>query len=1143
MCFRILVLLVFTNVAAGQEGTPYITYFDNTEGYEIQQWSICEDPHHQMLFANKKGILSYDGSTWSELRLPYIPYRLQSAHGDNRVFVLFEHAFGYLQRNSEGALEYVPMTFEGEVTSPLENIVLTDSLLLVFGPDEISCYALENLVLKFRYRSEQIGKFRGAIEGPDALYIQLDGGNMLYVAGDTLLPAGRIKNAVQEEILFTVPCDKDQVIAGTSDGGLYRFDGNRFSAYPLSNADYLRENMLSGGVLLNDSTYAFSTRFGGVLLVNKADGAVRYTLNYDHGLPDDEIYSMGRDHYGGLWLTYALGICRVDLSLPVKDFSHYPGLKGRLMNVAWYEGEMYIATSEGLFYLSEVKNYEEVSIYLKQAPAPQPAAVAVVGEPEPDVQQPASEAREPEQVETDEERPGFFARLFRRDKRSSRQSDASESDQAPSPPETKEPEEEIVEEPIRKAIPSQPRYIRKTISKLKSIEYIYMPVEGLTSSCEQLLASPHGLIVGASSGLYVVNEHTATRVEDMRNILYITDNSFRNGYIVARENGLARLIFDDEQWRVSNDFPGTNNPFFSAISKDTATLWVSGYNKVIRIEDDTSGTFNRRIYQFDPTYPEEMHLFQLRDTLFLLSVSDAWFYQPAADTFLLYGRGIPSRLRHDFLEYYNGSSGIAWIKSGPVRMPLPDHSDRIQDWNGLWGLFPGVNAVYHDAEYGHWIINEYQSVYQFDPDYRPEPSEHFRVFIEEISTGSGQKLYPDAPEVEPHEKILKIKLSAPYYTAPEAVFYQYRIVEKMERWSDWSRDPTIDLILSPGTFTVLVRAGNILGEISQTESFAFEIRAPLYQSAWFYISFIPVLFALFYLVFHARERKLRRDKKQLEQKVEERTREIQVQKEQIELQRNEIQSQKDEITASIKYASRIQKATLPSTAPLERSFSGHFVLYQPRDIVSGDFYWSTETQHEVIFAAADCTGHGVPGAFMSMLGNSFLNEITRDHSAVYTASGILQKLRLMVTAALTQARKEESMNDGMDIALCIFRKDRMEIEYAGAYNPLYLIRKDTLKEIKGDRMPIGIYPSTKPFHSNKIKVQSGDVLYLFTDGYPDQFGGFSGKKFTTRRFKQALLDIHDKKMAEQKVYLETLISEWQGDHAQVDDILVLGIRI
>ena len=259
-------------------------------------------------------------------------------------------------------------------------------------------------------------------------------------------------------------------------------------------------------------------------------------------------------------------------------------------------------------------------------------------------------------------------------------------------------------------------------------------------------------------------------------------------------------------------------------------------------------------------------------------------------------------------------------------------------------------------------------------------------------------------------------------------------------------------------------------------------------------------------------------------------------------QRDEIASQRKDILDDIRYSKRIQEAIFPTAEYLKKLLSDFFILNIPRNIVSGDFYWAGETADHKVIAVADCTGHGISGAFMTMAGTAFLNEILSRYSAI-TANEILFELRKLVMKLLKQKGEEGEAADGMDISLILIDKKKPLIRFAGANNPLYLIRKDEIVVHKGDRMPIGIHIFfEKPFTNIDFEIQKGDMIYLFSDGYADQFGGPKNKKFRYNQFQKLLLEIHNEPLGKQKEVLERTILNWKGNNDQIDDILVMGIR-
>ncbi|MFP4447598.1 MAG: response regulator [Bacteroidales bacterium] len=308
---------------------------------------------------------------------------------------------------------------------------------------------------------------------------------------------------------------------------------------------------------------------------------------------------------------------------------------------------------------------------------------------------------------------------------------------------------------------------------------------------------------------------------------------------------------------------------------------------------------------------------------------------------------------------------------------------------------------------------------------------------------------------------------------------------------------------------------------------------------------IIILVVVFLVVFFIQYRQKKKKNKLLEQQYKM----INNQKEEIEKQRDVVTQQKKNITDSIEYASRIQNALLPPQESLKQFLPEHFILYKPRDIVSGDFYWMTTKENKLILAAADCTGHGVPGAFMSMLGIAFLNEIVNKitenkHIYALQANEILNQLRNYIISSLHQTTDDSESKDGIDLAMVILDFDNKKLQYAGAHNPLYIIRNQEFIEKKADRMPVAIHKKAdKPFTNHEVDFQEGDTLYIFSDGFPDQIGGDKGRKFMSRHFKNLLSEIHEKPMNEQKSILERKFEEWKNGYEQLDDILIIGAKL
>ena len=273
---------------------------------------------------------------------------------------------------------------------------------------------------------------------------------------------------------------------------------------------------------------------------------------------------------------------------------------------------------------------------------------------------------------------------------------------------------------------------------------------------------------------------------------------------------------------------------------------------------------------------------------------------------------------------------------------------------------------------------------------------------------------------------------------------------------------------------------------------------------------------------------------------------IEKDKERIAMLKNQIEAKHLEVTDSIKYARRIQDALLPSTDILSTMLSKYFLLWKPRDIVSGDFYWCRQQGDLLLFAICDCTGHGVPGAFMSMLGITYLNDYSTNADDSTRPSDILENLRKRVIISLKQSAEGTlEPKDGMDMALCILNTKTLTLKFSGANNPMYLVSGGALTEYKGVKNPIGFYPMEKKFETTEIKVKKGDYIYMFSDGFPDQFSAKTNKKITYGRFKNMLVELNNETSDPeiQKQRLDDFFEEWRAGFVQMDDILIGGFCV
>jgi serine phosphatase RsbU (regulator of sigma subunit)/sugar lactone lactonase YvrE len=377
---------------------------------------------------------------------------------------------------------------------------------------------------------------------------------------------------------------------------------------------------------------------------------------------------------------------------------------------------------------------------------------------------------------------------------------------------------------------------------------------------------------------------------------------------------------------------------------------------------------------------------------------------------------------------------------------------------------------------------------------------------------------------------------------PEQVSYQYKLTNYQEEWSDisnipWAFFPRVE----DGDYTFMLRACDGNGNCS-TEPLTLNIsvKIPIWKAWWFIVSLVVLALATIFIIFKIRERNQKAIQEYLQRQLDERTREVVMQKEEIEIKNRDI-------TDSINYAQRIQASILPPIKKLHEAFTGSFVFYQPRDIVSGDFYWYEKVgENKFMVVCADSTGHGVPGAFMSMIGTTLIKDICL-RAGIRRPSEVLTTLDNEVRESLNQNAETNGSNDGMDIIVAEVDTKSYKFTVSSAMRPVIIYSGGEQIYVKGSRSSVGGQldedRTEKDFYDQEFQLKKGDIIYMFSDGYPDQFGGPLGRKYKMVRLKNLLRDIHDKPMDEQYNYIKSNFFLWKEDMDQVDDVLFMGIKL
>jgi serine phosphatase RsbU (regulator of sigma subunit) len=1105
-------LLISACYSWAQEGAPLLSQYKESSEIENQSWGICQDENNMMMFANRRGILTFDGQAWNFIRIPVIPYSIRYNRNDKRVYVGSENNYGYLKRDEKGFYRFISL-LQGDSSRVgiITRIIFSDSTVYFYSEDYISRHNLRTGKLEMRMGRKENLPFTGMFVTPRNTFINVLAKGLYRLESDTLFPIVTGYLLENEEVLFSLPYDEKMVLLGLGDGRLSLFDGIKFYNYQIRDEGYLSQNILSEGILISDSLYAFATLEGGAIVVEKRSGKLRHTINYLNGLPDDEVFALGRDNNNGLWISHQYGLTRAELILPVENYSIYPGLKGNLIQALWYNNELYVGTSEGVFYLTEVKKYTEVEILVRQDQVPVKASESQAGKQAGQLE--LAQVQKPVQ-EVQKTRRNIFSKIFGKKTETTIRPEKPVETAAPVSPQAAAGQ---------KARPA-PVYVRKTVSRLKSINYEFKKVEGMDEKSKQLVPTGQGILVSTNKGLYSITGHKAQAVVTDRYINSVSSITDDNRYYIATSEGYFYVTYSGGKWIPSFPDPKFIMPLYSIARAGEKTLWAGSDDAAVRIILSDKPEYC--IYGVKSEYPQRCIVDYVNDTLFMFAETGVSYYSPDADSLVSYGEQFTSnRIR---IEYVTSQPGAPWIKDANEWLFLNGQIGMSSDDRAILKLFEKIISIYTDRN-NLWIIDGGNQLYRIMRNriqsFRPE----LGIFIRSITNEEGVYFKLSDIVFGRGDNTVYFDLVAPGYYKRNSVQYQYIVDKMMDDWSKWSTSSTINLMLPHGTYTLRVRAKDLWGNISETKSLVFTIKTPFTQTSFFYVLSALLLLMVIIIVVRFRERQLQKEKRILEEKVRERT--------------AEIEAQKEEITSSIEYASRIQMAMLPMEELFGNIFPEYFVIFRPRDIVSGDFYWVAEDMNHIYFTVADCTGHGVPGAFMSTLGISTLNEIITNRVDLH-ANTVLNLLREKIKKSLHQTGKEGEAADGMDVSFCILHKDRKTLEYSGAYNPLIIVQGGETKEYKADRMPIGIYIGEKESFTNyEINVSPGDTIYIFSDGFTDQFGGPEGAKYKKANLKKLISEIWSKPMKEQKRIFEEEFEKWKNKADQIDDVTIIGIRI
>lgn len=1075
-------------------------YHYTQTGGSAQNWCITQD-HRGVIYVgnNDSGILEFDGRTWRTIPVPdSVIVRSLVTGDDGVVYAGLDGDFGKLEPDQSGSLKYRS---------------LKDSLLEKSYPDVIiwKTYYQESKVYfcggEAIFVYDPINQLSSVITTPEVAYLSYFVNYELYISD---LRQGLMKYTGDEFV----------VIPG---GGFFK-DKNISGLLPMGPAQFLVSTYFHGLYLLNlengtiDSTFVnptlmeelktiiavnlcrderyiyVGTKDKGLIVLDTL-GEVSEIISVDQGLLDNTIAQVhiSTDGTSSLWVAHWNGVSRLDLNNPFRMQSIGPSSFGMdrrgsgqaITDMVEFNGELFVSTLGGVRHRS----------YRSQ-------------------------------------RPGFRP--------------------------LRDIQDEILD--LQVVQPSSGRFF---------------------------------LLASGIKNTYVVDQNLRVQTLSVggRRILYDPDHP---AIFYTGVSDFTGFQYINGEW-IEFLKVELNEEIYSLCWDKNSYVWISSWRGLYRLNLAKGQDMELTSFDGEQGLPEEFEFKVFEDPMsqgILLGSSNGFYhFDYLNNTFVpdsAYNSILPEG-KNSIMTLHKGANDLYWFSFenefrgwSMLGARMTPAGLSLEYDRSLRALFSreSTDVFYTDSEGQLWFSKSNQVIH-FDVNLAKEEADSFEVLMRKVSIlgdsvlfngayflmdPSGQ-IHPQDQQSEEYQPNLKhsyrdveFAWSVPYYNNEFEIRYSYFLEGFSSQWSAWTRDNSVKINnLEHGKYVMKVKARNAYEEESPATDFAFSILRPWYGTIvailiYFILLGTLIVFVILYTrnlkskaeILEKQNREIELQKKKLVNLNEE----VTAQRDEIEAQRDSISDQKELIdrqnmamTDSIHYARRIQDAVLPAKEVMRYLLPKHFVFYRPRDIVSGDFFWVDKRDETILIAVADCTGHGVPGAFMSMLGISLLNEISskyRDHST----SEIMDELRDQLITALGQTGDKYEARDGIEMGLVAINTKTREIQFTGANHHLYTFQNGDMVIIKGDPMPVGIHSAGNTLFSiHSLKLHRGDTLYLFSDGYADQFGGEHRKKFGSSRLKKLLSQEQQSIMHDQKESIKKEFDNWKGDQEQIDDVLMIGIKL
>lgn len=731
----------------------------------------------------------------------------------------------------------------------------------------------------------------------------------------------------------------------------------------------------------------------------------------------------------------------------------------------------------------------------------------------------------------------------------------------------------------------------KGVLYIASLEGIYtyikgnfVPVKGITTNSwafrKFIYKSDTILLASTAAGLFRIDKSEASLIKEGFGHFIVQSSVDPKRIFIAMNNGLSSMRYENKRWIDEDYFNGIEKEIRSALEDKNGNLWLgTPFEGLIKVDFlasktkqdtlETSWGAPYRIANYDTSQglPNLKYNipYPFGDKVIFATTTGILEFNEKENKFFPSGILKENLSQYQIFRFASSDSRSIWMFTvAPSGKKETGHAYLKNDGSYGWYSQPfqkisdrEIHSIFPEDEQSTWLGGP-DGLLHYNSRIKKDFSQPFYALIRRVITISRKdtvfhgsfyntidtsntmaSLQPQnmMPELKYEDDAIKFDFSATSYGGEGNNFFSIYLVGYDTAWSDWTNKTEKEYTnLIEGNYIFRAKAKNIYGTESIEATYAFTILPPWYRTTWAYIAYVIAFIGFVYLIIRLSVRRLVQAKIKLEGIVKERTAEVVEQKHLIE-------EKQKEIIDSINYAQRIQKALLAGDKLLNENLAQYFVFFQPKDIVSGDFYWATTLNNgQFALVTADSTGHGVPGAIMSMLNISCLNDATAQR--LNDPNEILNYARAKIIGHLANDGSAEGGKDGMDCSLVSFDFPNNKMTYAAANNPVWIVRNNEILEFDPDKMPVGKHDRDKTsFTQHLVDLQKNDVVYTLTDGMPDQFGGPKGKKFMYKKLKDLFVSVSGFPMNEQKEKIRAALNEWKGELEQVDDVCIIGVRI